>query len=230
MTGWRDFLRQPVSGSETGGEVNHPDHSAPYSQTEQQESDRAGEKLGPSVTNKASNNSEKGANQRDGEVPAGGPGEYFGEIFHAGVSLLVSSVALGTFFGALECIPATPGAAWAVAVIVLYPVITGLFYSVYSRIGQHLGAPPQLGNVGLALIFLAWLFLISGDTAAQGLAFLPAAAAALLCGVSLGSGLAAIAIARRCGFQEALHSVARLGREAKRQSWLAATGAAEGEQ
>ena len=154
----------------------------------------------------------------------------FCEVSHSGFSLGVSGLALGTFFGALDCIPASRGTAWAVAVIVLYPVATGLFYIVYRRMGRRLGAPPRLGNAGLGLVFLAWLFLVSGDAVAQELTFPIAAAAVLSCGVSLGGGLAAIATARRSGFREALHSVCRLGREAKRQSWLAATGAAKGGQ
>ena len=154
----------------------------------------------------------------------------FCEASHSGFSLGVSGLALGTFFGALECIPASRGTAWAVAVIVLYSVATGFSYIVYRRMGRRLGAPPRLGNAGLGLVFLAWLFLVSGDAAARELAFLLAAAAVLSCGVSLGGGLAAIATARRSGFRAALHSVCRLGREAKRQSWLAATGAAKGGQ
>ncbi len=42
------------------------------------------------------------------------------------------------------------------------------------------------------------------------------------------SGLAVIAAARRTGFPEALRALPRLGREAKRHSWQAAVGAAEG--
>lgn len=143
-------------------------------------------------------------------------------------SVRVSALALGTFFAALEGIPVSGGIAWAAAAIVLYPVTVAIFYAAYRRIGHHVGAPPRLGNAGLGLVVVAWLFLFSGDPAVQRLALFTAAAAAFSCGASLGGHLAVIATGRRTGFLDALRAMPRLGREAKRHSWLAAVSAARG--
>ena len=144
-------------------------------------------------------------------------------------SVRVSALALGTFFGALEGIPVSSGIAWAAAAIVLYPATVALFYTVYRRSGHRLGAPPRLGNAGLGLLVVTWLFLLfSGDPAVQRLALFTAAAAAFSCGASLGGNLAVIATGRRTGFLDALRTMPRLGREAKRHSWLAVVSAARG--
>ncbi len=164
------------------------------------------------------------------ERPAGGPeaGGHLREIFHAVVCVRVSGLALGTFFAALEVIPVSRGLAWAAAAVVLYPAAAALSCAVHGRAGPRLGAPPRLGDTGLGLVVAAWLLLGSGDPELQRLALFAAAAAALCCGASLGGGLAVIAAARRTGFLEALRALPRLGREAKRHSWQAAVGAAEG--
>ncbi len=144
-------------------------------------------------------------------------------------SVRVSALALGTFFAALEGIPVSGGIAWAAAAIVLYPVTVAIFYAAYRRIGHHVGAPPRLGNAGLGLVVVAWLFLLfSGDPAVQKLALFTAAAAAFSCGASLGGNLAVIATGRRTGFLDALRAMFRQAREAKRRSWLAAVSAARG--
>ena len=221
---WRDLLApgRPVPGSETGGEVAYPDDDAPYGRAEQQKCDQPDGK--PVVGDRRHQGEEKETAERDGEVPAGGPeaGEHLCEIFHAGVSLRVSALALGTFFGALEVIPVSSGIAWALVAIVLYPVTVALFYAVYRRIGHRLGVPLRLGDSGLGLVVVAWLFLCAGDPAVQRLALFTAAAAGFSCGASLGGNLAVIATGRRTGFREALRAMPRLGREAKRRSWLAA--------
>lgn len=217
-----------VGSTGTGADIEQPDDKAPCKQCCEQQSNEEVEEFVAGAHGDCRGEEE---DHRKAKVPAGGAEacKPVGEIFHAGFSLRVSGLALGTFFGALACLPVGRGTAWGVAVVCLYPVTTGLFYFVYRRIGERLGAPLRLGNAGLGLVFLAWLFLCSGDAAAQRLAFLAAAAAAFAGGASLGEGLAVIATGRGTGFRGAFRSMQCLSREARRRCWLGAVSAAKGE-
>ena len=140
-------------------------------------------------------------------------------VYHGGHGMIASAAAVSVAMAAVLLFPPERGVLRAVVMLAGYPFVAGLFYLAYGRWGRWLGAPPRLGEAGLALALAAWFLLFSGDVVLQTMAFWLGQTALLVCGVSVGGGLAVVAARRRLSLWQAVRSVMTMDREMASRAW-----------
>ncbi len=140
-------------------------------------------------------------------------------VYHGGHGMVASAAAVSVAMAAVLLFPPERGVLRAVIVLAGYPFVAGLFYLAYSCWGRWLGAPPRLGEAGLALALAAWFLLFSGDVVLQKMAFWLGQTALLVCGASIGGGLAVVATRRRLSLSQAIRAVMSMGREMASRAW-----------
>ena len=133
-------------------------------------------------------------------------------IYHAWQGLIGSAAAVGVVIGALGSFPPEQGVLSAALSLAGYPFMVVLFYVSYCRWGRWLGAPPRLVEAGLGFAIASWLLLFSGDEGVQRLSFWFGQTAVLLCGVSVGGGLALVSKGLGVGLRDAVRAVLRADR------------------
>ena len=136
------------------------------------------------------------------------------EIGHGAVS---AAVAAGAILGCVVLFPAERALVQALALVAGYPFLGALFYIGYRRRGGWLGAPPQLGPACFAMALASWFLMVSGDPAAQRVAFWFAQTGLVLSGISIGCGLAMIGAALDTDWRGAVRAALEADRAATRR-------------
>ena len=136
------------------------------------------------------------------------------EIGHGAVS---AAVAAGAILGCVVLFPAERALVQALVLIAGYPFLGALFYIGYRRRGGWLGAPPQLGPACFAMALASWFLMVSGDPAAQRVAFWFAQTGLVLSGISIGCGLAMIGAALDTDWRGAVRAALEADRAATRR-------------
>lgn len=141
-------------------------------------------------------------------------------VDHSVLCLIGSAAAVGVVIGAITLFPPEEGVLRIALTLAGYPAMVALFYVSYIRWGRWLGAPPRLLEASLGFAVASWLLLFSGDAGAQRLALWTGQTAVLLCGVSLGGGLAVVSARRSVGLAGAIRAV--LGAKGEDRKWAEA--------
>ena len=136
------------------------------------------------------------------------------EIGHGAVS---AAVAAGAVLGCVVLFPAERALVQALVLVAGYPFLGALFYIGYRRRGGWLGAPPQLGPACFAMALASWFLMVSGDPAAQRVAFWFAQTGLVLSGISIGCGLAMIGAALDTDWRGAVRAALEADRAAARR-------------
>ncbi|MCY4500899.1 MAG: hypothetical protein OXE57_05000 [Alphaproteobacteria bacterium] len=136
------------------------------------------------------------------------------EIGHGAVS---AAVAAGAILGCVVLFPAERALVQALVLVAGYPFLGALFYIGYRRRGGWLGAPPQLGPACFAMALASWFLMVSGDPAAQRVAFWFAQTGLVLSGISIGCGLAMIGAALDTDWRGAVRAALEADRAAARR-------------
>ncbi len=164
---------------------------------------------------------EAGDKQKDSgcEVPEGEGRKRFHppEVAEVGHGVVSAAVAASAIAGCVILFPAERALVQALVLLAAYPCFGALFYVGYRRWGRWLGAPAQLGPACFAMALASWFLMVSGDPAAQRVAFWFAQTGLVLSGISIGCGLAMIAAALDTDWRGAVRAALEADRAATRR-------------